>query len=473
MRAALAFLGAQAVTGLRSYSLGASRSSDGAAWQGGASWQAGISTVRQELDNYMDVQYFANISVGGQQITGIIDTGSFELVVFEQHCQGCGLAGKYDKLKSNTSSLGPLEQRLYYGSGDIFVKQAFDMVSVGRFGVVNQTFWQGHDAHMPVLEYAKFQSIIGVGPPETPANDFWVKTADSIGKLKKTLGTGNIPPLTATRKVMDHLQASLEMSRHRTLLSQYRVGAFSLCLGKQPGSSGFFVWNDSAPFKFPSLFKRVQVIGRHTWTVNLTNVHLSSGSREMRWLGCSHGCGAVIDSGTSLLMIPSAVVDMLESAVVSFHADCRDLHSLPDFSFELDGHRFTLPPDAYLTELHGGSSSYAEGDVRARIRNLKLGKHCQLTVMESYSDTHWGPLWIIGMPFFRKYYTSFSIGRSRADRALYIAPSNAGCIPTSYAMSLTEDRFQEQHFTNRTVNASHMYLSPLVRRASSGEFLHL
>mmetsp|Transcript_119089 Transcript_119089/g.370987 ORF Transcript_119089/g.370987 Transcript_119089/m.370987 type:complete len:482 (+) Transcript_119089:298-1743(+) len=425
---------------------------------------------RVEMWNFEDMQYFTHIKVGGQEITGIIDTGSFELVVFERHCNGCGLAGKYNKMISRTSSVGPLEQRLYYGSGDIFVRQAFDLVSLGSFSMINQTFWQGDDAHMPVLEYAKFQSIIGVGPPETPANDFWAKTSEAIGRVRKSLSAGTIPTRTSTRKVMDHLQASMEMSQHRTLLSQYHVGAFSLCLGKLPGSSGFFVWNDTSPFQFPALFKHVRVIGRHTWTVNLTDVHLSSGTSSVASLGCSQGCGAVIDSGTSLLMMPSEVVDLLERHVMHLHADCRNIHTLPEFAFHLDGHRFTLPPDAYLAELEG-TQAFDEGDQRARIRNLRLGAHCQLTVMESYSDTHWGPLWIIGMPFFRKYYTSFVVGRSHEDRALFVAPASAGCTPSSPAMALADDRPQE--FTHRRFNVSHMFMPPLVRQATTAGFVHL
>eukprot|EP00420_Gonyaulax_spinifera_P007544 CAMPEP_0197923934 /NCGR_PEP_ID=MMETSP1439-20131203/94846_1 /TAXON_ID=66791 /ORGANISM="Gonyaulax spinifera, Strain CCMP409" /LENGTH=165 /DNA_ID=CAMNT_0043546329 /DNA_START=3 /DNA_END=498 /DNA_ORIENTATION=+ len=163
-------------------------------------------------------------------ITGIIDSGSFELVVFEKHCQGCGTAGLYDKFGSNTSSKGILEQRLYYGSGDIFVRQAFDMVSVGSFGPINQTFWQGDEAHMQVLEFARFQSIIGVGPPETPANDFWVKTAQAVKKVRQSLDLGILPAAKDTNKVLESLAASAEMSQHRTMLSQFGKGDFQFAL---------------------------------------------------------------------------------------------------------------------------------------------------------------------------------------------------------------------------------------------------
>lgn len=426
---------------------------------------------RQVMWNYEDMQYFTHINVGDQELTGIVDTGSFELVVFESHCAGCGLAARYDKKASPTGSEGPMEQRLYYGSGDVTVRQAFDLVSIGSFSAINQTFWQADEAHMPVLQNAKFQSIIGVGPPETPANDFWAKTADDVAKLRRSLAEGVIPRPSTTKKVMDHLTGAVEMSRHKMMLSQYNVGTFSLCLGKQPGSSGYFIWNDTSPHDNPSLFNRVKVIGRHTWTLNMTDVHLSIGGRDMAPLGCENGCGAVIDSGTSLLMMPSNVVDLLEETITELGADCRNMQTLPEFTFSLDGHRFSLPPDAYLAELEE-SHAFREGDGHARIRNLKLGARCQLTVMESYSDTHWGPLWIIGMPFFRKYYTSFHVGRTHAERSLHIAPATAGCNPASAAVALALDRGSKE-FTHRRFNLSRMYLPPLVRQAATSRFVHL
>jgi len=434
------------------------------------SYVARSRVSRQEMQNFEDMQYYSRIVMGGQEITGIIDTGSFELVIFEKHCQGCGLAGKYDRNASNTSRNGILDQRLYYGSGDIWVKQAFDMLAIGNFPPVNQTFWEGSEAHMPVLEFAKFESIIGVGPPETPANDFWEKTKESIGRVRETLAQGIVPPTSATKKVMEELTSSVEMTQHKTLISQYNIATFSICLGKRPRSPGYFVWNDTSAVDTPAAFKRVKVIGRHTWTLNMTHVQLTAtATSPAHTIGCTTSCGAVVDSGTSLLMMPTDVVDSLETTVQRMGIDCHKLHELPEISFHLDGHHFTLPPDAYLSEATGTPPSFIEG--AARMRELKLSGQCQVTVMESFSDTNWGPLWILGMPFFRKYYTIFNIGRTRSERALYIAPATSGCTPASPELNLVNDRKQE--YFSRRLNLTHMYLPPLVRKAATSRFVHL
>merc|ERR1719163_2518276 len=55
---------------------------------------------------------------------------------------------------------------------------------------------------------------------------------------------------------------------------------------------------------------------------------------------------------------------------------------------------------------------------------------CKPLFMAMEQATQFGPLWILGMPFFRSYYTTFSIGKSRQDRALYISAADSECFPS-------------------------------------------
>jgi len=183
------------------------------------------------------------------------------------------------------------------------------------------------------------------------------------------------------------------------------------------------------------LFTRVQILGKHTWSVALNNVRLEGGNhRGDTALACEDGCSALMDSGTSLLAVPSSVMDMFEKTIQSMQVDCSNLHELPDIVFELGGQKFYLPADAYVGEVVGSVPKYLQSFVR--LRHVKLSHNgtsdvamCHILLMESFSESVYGPLWILGMPFFRRYYTSFHVGRDHDERALYIAHAGRDCQP--------------------------------------------
>jgi len=424
----------------------------------------------------MDVQYFANITVGGQQITGIIDTGSFELVVFESHCDGCGRAGAYDGKVSKAHSLGPLTRGLFYGSGDVYAQEAFDRVEIGPFRGVNQSYWEAYEANMPVLNQARFQSIIGVGPPEMPAVEAWKQTQKSVQTVVGSIEKEGLPHSWQTDRVLSDLNFSVEISHEPVMLNSYNISLFSLCLLETPGSPGYFIWNDTSVLEHPSYFTTVRVLGRHTWAVGMTRVELVP-----RWpnvapaqLACTEGgCGAIVDSGTSLLMMPSQVVGKLQAALQKMGAvDCKNIEDLPHLVFRLDGTIFSLPPDAYLTEAEEESvPEYMASFARVRRLMPESRDGCRISVMESYSGSDLGPLWILGMPFFRKYYTTFNVGSSRADRSLHIATASSECLPEEPGSSLVRQGRREAF--RRHLDLEHLYLPPIVRKATQGGFMEL
>merc|ERR1740130_124425 len=85
------------------------------------------------LDNYMNVQYSGPLTIGGQQMPVIYDTGSFEILVMSTLCDSCaaGLA-KYDSSKSTTFvSAGGLQAEHVFGSGPVQSQKGFENVQVG------------------------------------------------------------------------------------------------------------------------------------------------------------------------------------------------------------------------------------------------------------------------------------------------------------------------------------------------------
>jgi len=428
------------------------------------------TSYRQAMQNFGDVQYLSHITVGHQQLTGILDTGSFELVVFSKKCMTCGRAAKYDPEESKTYRKGILLSGQSYGSGNCYSRSARDDVSIGQFESYNQSFWEVTEARMPILFNAAFQSIIGLGPPETPQSDSWHSAGSTIHNVSMLLEEGRIPPSAMTSRASTLTTIAMKMRERRTIIDNFHSPAFSVCIGKEPGSDGFFVWNDNSHLLRPESFVRVQVVGKHTWSVRLTNARLAfkssaflrsqiaeagSTARQMWWvrhkplrqvktspksfnasrnmimMGCDDGCSALMDSGTSLLSVPTGIVDKLLIAVQKLHTNCSNIADLPHLEFELDGELFSLPPDAYILQASSSIPSYLTNFVRTRsLRSDGFGRsHCELAVLETYSTGQFGPLWILGVPFFRNFYTTFSVGETKEDRALFLAHAGPDCYP--------------------------------------------
>jgi len=433
---------------------------------------------RQEMYNHDDLQYYGNITVGSQVITAIFDTGSFELVIFERDCSGCGMAGMYSRNLSSTHISGTCSRGIYYGSGDVSTTQAWDMVGIASFPPVNQSFWEGTEAYMPVLQFAKFQSIVGVGPPETPASDAWSDVEASITGMSHRLSKGVFPNEAHIDQLKHDVNYAVSRTESPELVTNINMTTFSVCLGNEPKSNGYLIWDDNSAFEQPELFKRVAVLGRHTWTVNMTHVGFAMmGSDQLTPIGCETSCGAIIDSGTSLLMIPSGVVKLMDEHLRALGNNCSDLSLLPDLVMVMDGKTFSLPPDAYLAEIEGDPPANENEEhhklisgVPVHMVSRRIGS-CHLSVMESYSNTNWGPLWILGMPFFRKYYTTFNIGRNHSDRSLMIAQASPRCTPASLEASLRSTG--SARVPRRRLDLSSMYLSPMVRKAMSAGYIEL
>jgi hypothetical protein len=222
-----------------------------------------------------------------------------------------------------------------------------------------------------------------------------------------------MPPKTT---VMERRSLNKNYS-YAVLPKKFGINRFGICLGKEPGSVGYITWNDQTPEMIPGDFVKLSVIDSGYWMLKLHDVYLGD-----KYIACQRGCGVVADSGTSLLSMPVASYNTLKEKIGELHPDCNRMNSLPDLHFTLDGQRFSLPPDAYVGNVYG-SSIKAMGEGRSsEIPQMKsrmaLGEgnreaptkdqmSCEPALMHITMDSSLGPVWILGMPFFRKYYSVF------------------------------------------------------------------
>jgi len=412
---------------------------------------------RQKLDNYYDLQYFAEMKVGTQVIKGIMDTGSFELVTFSKHCTTCGRAAAYNERASVSYLAGKHKIVQAYGSGSCKTSDGFDTVSFGPYKALHQAFWEATSCQMPVLDSASFNAIVGIGPPGQPEYTAREELADATSRENTYGKTGTKAPKAVSdrkKQCQDNLKDSLEKP---DLLENMGVSTFSVCFGRNPGSPAWLTWNDKVTGDIPGLWK-VKVVGEITWSVIIKDLGLhrhhdrTPPKQDTTRVGCKAGCTAIVDTGTSLFGVPSDVYESIERAVGPL--DCNNLRDYPDLVMNLGGHEIRFPPSGYIGSMYGMMSADAykfmrhpPSNFRRAPMNNSIDTHakrveggageCQLLLMDlGYEVTKDGPLFILGMPFFREYYTTFDLGGGRGKRFIHVAPADDDCqrakSPTSF-----------------------------------------
>mmetsp|Transcript_96785 Transcript_96785/g.172167 ORF Transcript_96785/g.172167 Transcript_96785/m.172167 type:complete len:521 (+) Transcript_96785:93-1655(+) len=380
----------------------------------------------QILDNDQDTSYTGNISVGGQQLKAIFDTGSYELLLFSALCETCGEAGVngYDHRLSPYYQPGQLTQSMLFGSGSTTCSDAEEEVDIGPFSVKSQPVWEVLDAEMPILSVAGFQAILGLGPPAAVKlqAEMDIKRVKKIAKSYKNKGRAvpakirqALKEQTAADKVMESLDDSVP--------ANIGVHFLSICLEQEHGAQGHLIWNDLDPRSQVRHFSRLKVTGQESWKMALKNVELVGAKGETWAIGCSNGCQAVLDSGTSLISAPIEALEAMTSVLGSLGASCSDEAVLPMLKFNLGGTEHVLPPEVYM--------GFVEGMEYVNHEEVKV-KDCELLMME-IGDEFAGatPLWIMGMPFFRWYTATFVFGQDlynpHAKKSIWTAPVDEKC----------------------------------------------
>jgi len=150
------------------------------------------------------------------------------------------------------------------------------------------------------------------------------------------------------------------------------------------------------------------------WQVAMEDVAFNGQSINI----CGSGCQAALDTGTSLLAGPARLVRLLVDKL-RVAADCSNFDSLPDLGFLIGGQVLSLAPGEYVDKSEDG---------------CVLG----LMALDIPSPRGGPPLFILGDPFLRKYYTVYDRERLRVGIALAhhrgpTANASAGGAPQASA----------------------------------------
>lgn len=356
------------------------------------------------LDNFDGVQYSAAFSLGEQTLPVIYDTGSFEIIVLSTLCASCSRAHiVYNSSKSTSfaASEGIMAEHLF-GSGPVRSEKGYEMVRLGGRGspykAANTPFWQVISHNIAVWDRTShFSGIVGLGHPGQVPSGF-----------------------------------SAEETEADSMLSAMQISSFAICLERGQHAPG---WLSVGP-KVQALaesnpsFQALTVLGKNHWGVKMTNLRIPGLSTTSP---CVPSCGAIVDSGTSLIAAPPTAAGLVSDLARLVRSDCSNLHSLPVLQMELDGKVVELPPAAYVIKTSTRVSS--NSSIMRRMFSASGSEtihRCTVGFMTLEKDSQMGPVWILGMPFLRYHYTVFD----RASKTIHIAPSTPSCQISGKSMSL-------------------------------------
>ncbi|CAJ2631784.1 unnamed protein product [Trifolium pratense] len=245
------------------------------------------------LKDYMNAQYFGEIGIGTppQTFTVIFDTGSSNLWVPSSKCYfslACYTHNWYKAKKSHTYNKNGTSCKISYGTGSISGFFSQDNIKVGSSIVKNQDFIEATREGSLTFLAGKFDGIFGLGFQE--------------------ISVGRALPVWYNM-VEQHLVSEK---------------VFSFWLNGNPNAKkgGELVFGGVDPKHFKGNHTYVPVTEKGYWQIEMGDFFIGGSS--------TGGCAAIVDSGTSLLAGPTAVVTEINHAIGAegvLSVECKEVVS--------------------------------------------------------------------------------------------------------------------------------------------------
>lgn len=327
-----------------------------------------VSGHNSDLTNYANAQYFTEIQLGSppQSFKVILDTGSSNLWVPSKDCSSlaCFLHSKYDHDASSTYKANGSEFAIQYGSGSLEGYISQDTVAIGDLTIRKQDFAEATNEPGLAFAFGKFDGILGLA-------------YDTISQNKI------VPPVynAIDQGLLDEKQ-------------------FAFYLGdnsKDESNGGVVTFGGYDDSYFTGKITWLPVRRKAYWEVSFDGIGLGDEYAELTLTG------AAIDTGTSLITLPSSLAEIINSKIGAtkgwsgqYSIDCDARENLPDLTLTLGSYNFTLTPYDYT---------------------LDVGGSCISVFTPLDFPDYIGDLAIVGDAFLRRYYSVYDLKRDAVGLA--------------------------------------------------------
>merc|ERR1719440_667098 len=122
--------------------------------------------------------------------------------------------------------------------------------------------------------------------------------------------------------------------------------SFSICFGSADGSHGKLAIGEG--IQGGGKYVTLEAKGHTYWAVYMTA--LKMGATDLGGKACAPQCAAVIDSGTSLIGVPTGMYNSIQKHVGFVKPDCSNRDSLPDITITMGGHDFVITSKHYVVK---------------------------------------------------------------------------------------------------------------------------
>jgi hypothetical protein len=312
------------------------------------------------ISDFENAQYSGPVTVGKDTLRVVYDTGSSNLWVPNKDCCGVLSTHKfYHHDKSDTYTANGTTFHIEYGSGPVAGFYSRDTMQIGDVSMPNYLFAEANDVSGLGAGYTigQFDGICGMGWDSISVDG--VQTP-----VQALMASGEMPEPVFGYYIGDHRAGELTIGGVNT---DYYTGDFTY-----------------VPLKDKSY-----------WEIALEGVKLNGDVVD------SETVNAIVDSGTSLFAGPTDVSKAIAKTLGATSILGREYIIGCDKQFTLS---FTI-----------GGNDYEFNTQEATIPD---GPLCILALTPIDIPAPRGPLWILGDPFMRKYYTKFDIGQERLGFAL-------------------------------------------------------
>ncbi|KAJ2793458.1 aspartic proteinase precursor [Coemansia helicoidea] len=314
----------------------------------------------------MNAQYYGEIGIGTppQKFKVLFDTRTPNLWVPSVDCTSteCSNHSKFNRTLSSSYEGNNDPISIPFGTDSLQGYVGEDTLTVGDITVEFQQFAEVTKGFGPSFASSRFDGVFGLGydtaSRENMASPFYYMVMDNLVK----------EPMFSV-----YLSDTANGSDSELILGGYNSDHFE----------GDLKWADVHHYR--------------DWLVQLQAAQLGDSRFSMS------STGAVFDMGSSMLVLPTMVANILNSDIGAkknsagqYIVDCATVPSLPPFSLTFGGVDYTLDAKDYVLNVQGQCISGFVG-------------------VDSANPTT--QTWIIGNMFHRKFYTVYDVGNKRVGFA--------------------------------------------------------